>query len=177
MLQECVSVPLQHPEWFQTASLCGQPQRGVLLYGPPGTGKTMVARALAKQCGAHFVHLSPSALLSSTLGKTEKLAKSIFTMGQKLAPCVIFFDEIDSLTGARSEGGSESSSRMKAELLAAWDGVTTDVTKRVTVIGATNLPWVVDDAFLRRLPQRIGVQLPDRAGREAILKAMLAQDR
>jgi SpoVK/Ycf46/Vps4 family AAA+-type ATPase len=126
-----------------------------LLFGPPGTGKTLLAKALATEAGANFISITGSTLTSKWFGDAEKLTKALFSFATKLAPVIIFVDEIDSLLGAR--GGSsehEATRRMRNEFMAAWDGLRSKDSQRILILGATNRPFDLDDAVIRRLPRR-----------------------
>ena len=150
---------------------------GVLLYGPPGCGKTMLVRALAATTGARFLVVSPSCLMRKYVGETNLNVRALFSVARKLAPCVIFVDELDGLFRERGGDDHDVGRDMKTEFLQIWDGVRhhqcSDQSSPVMVIGATNRPFDVDPAFLRRMPRRIFVGLPDTAARQAILHNML----
>ncbi|GAB4850646.1 hypothetical protein Ancab_029957 [Ancistrocladus abbreviatus] len=175
-LNELVILPMRRPELFSHGNLL-RPCRGILLFGPPGTGKTLLAKALATEAGANFVSITGSSLTSKWFGDAEKLTKALFSFASKLAPVIIFVDEIDSLLGAR--GGAfehEATRRMRNEFMAAWDGLRTKDSQRILILGATNRPFDLDDAVIRRLPRRIYVDLPDAENRMKILKIFLAQE-
>uniref|UniRef100_A0A803MNY4 AAA+ ATPase domain-containing protein n=1 Tax=Chenopodium quinoa TaxID=63459 RepID=A0A803MNY4_CHEQI len=175
-LNELVILPMRRPELFSRGNLL-RPCKGILLFGPPGTGKTLLAKALATEAGANFISITGSTLTSKWFGDAEKLTKALFSFASKLAPVIIFVDEVDSLLGAR--GGSfehEATRRMRNEFMAAWDGLRTKDTQRILILGATNRPFDLDDAVIRRLPRRIYVDLPDVENRMKILKIFLAQE-
>uniref|UniRef100_A0A9I9DTQ0 AAA+ ATPase domain-containing protein n=1 Tax=Cucumis melo TaxID=3656 RepID=A0A9I9DTQ0_CUCME len=175
-LNELVILPMRRPELFSRGNLL-RPCKGILLFGPPGTGKTLLAKALATEAGANFISITGSTLTSKWFGDAEKLTKSLFSFASKLAPVIIFVDEVDSLLGAR--GGAfehEATRRMRNEFMAAWDGLRTKDSQRILILGATNRPFDLDDAVIRRLPRRIYVDLPDAANRMKILKIFLAQE-
>ncbi|XP_060191388.1 uncharacterized protein LOC132621225 isoform X3 [Lycium barbarum] len=175
-LNELVILPMRRPELFSRGNLL-RPCKGILLFGPPGTGKTLVAKALATEAGANFISITGSTLTSKWFGDAEKLTKALFSFASKLAPVIIFVDEVDSLLGAR--GGSfehEATRRMRNEFMAAWDGLRSKENQRILILGATNRPFDLDDAVIRRLPRRIYVDLPDAANRLKILKIILSRE-
>ncbi|XP_025884854.2 uncharacterized protein [Solanum lycopersicum] len=175
-LNELVILPMRRPELFSHGNLL-RPCKGILLFGPPGTGKTLVAKALATEAGANFISITGSTLTSKWFGDAEKLTKALFSFASKLSPVIIFVDEVDSLLGAR--GGSfehEATRRMRNEFMAAWDGLRSKENQKILILGATNRPFDLDDAVIRRLPRRIYVDLPDAANRLKILKIILARE-
>jgi ATP-dependent 26S proteasome regulatory subunit len=186
-----VSLPLLHPTAFQQGVLKEHSMTGCLLFGPPGTGKTLVVRALAKEAGCRMLAISPSdvmdmvrtvswssldyawltfAFIRKYVGEGEKLVRSVFSLARRLAPCVVFIDEIDALFGARSSsrdtGGGFVHRGVITEFMQEMDGLKTSNTDNVIVIGATNRPFDLDDAVLRRLPRRLLVDLPGESERE-----------
>ncbi|KXZ51556.1 hypothetical protein GPECTOR_12g519 [Gonium pectorale] len=176
-LREVVMLPLQRPELFTRGTLT-KPTKGVLLFGPPGTGKTMLAKAVASECGANFLYVSLSSVTSKWFGEAEKYIRAVFSLAHKIAPSVIFVDEVDSLLGKRSGGSSEheASRKMKNEFMAHWDGLKTRQKDRVMVLAATNRPMDLDEAVIRRMPRRIMVDLPDAANRAKILKVIMRDE-
>ncbi|OIW08832.1 hypothetical protein TanjilG_16413 [Lupinus angustifolius] len=175
-LNELVILPMRRPELFSRGNLL-RPCKGILLFGPPGTGKTLLAKALATEAGANFISITGSTLTSKWFGDAEKLTKALFSFASKLAPVIIFVDEVDSLLGAR--GGSfehEATRRMRNEFMAAWDGLRSKENQRILILGATNRPFDLDDAVIRRLPRRIYIDLPDAENRMKILRIVLAQE-
>ncbi|PJF18968.1 ATPase family aaa domain-containing protein 1 [Paramicrosporidium saccamoebae] len=146
---------------------------GLLLYGPPGCGKTMIARALAKSSGVRFLSLNLATIMDKWVGETEKYIEALFSLARKIAPVIIFVDEIDALTRKRGAGEREWSSGMKAQLLTFWDGLQSDRTEGVIILGATNRPQDIDEAFLRRMPVQIKIDLPGLEQRAAILRILL----
>jgi len=153
-----------------------QPSRGVLFYGPPGCGKTLLAKAIANECQANFISIKGPELLTMWFGESEANVRDIFDKARSAAPCVLFFDELDSIAKAR--GGSVgdaggAADRVINQILTEMDGMGSK--KNVFIIGATNRPDIIDPAILRpgRLDQLIYIPLPDDGSRKSILKANL----
>ncbi len=172
-MQECIVLPIKNPKIF-TGLLT--PSKGILLFGPPGNGKTMVAKAVASECGEEvtFFNMSAGALTSRYFGDSEKLVRALFEAANERQPSVIFIDEIDSILGARSSGELEVTRRLKTEFLVQFDGVGTRAENRVLVIGATNRPFDLDEAVLRRFTARVFLPLPSVEARANMLRAQLA---
>ncbi|XP_071706182.1 cell division control protein 48 homolog C-like [Rutidosis leptorrhynchoides] len=147
-------------------------ETGFLLYGPPGCGKTLIAKAVANEAGANFIHIKGPELLNKYVGESELAVRTIFSRARTCAPCILFFDEVDALTTKRGKEGGWVVERLLNQLLIELDGA--DHRKGVYVIGATNRPEVMDPALLR--PGRFGkpmyVPMPDADGRGLILKAL-----
>ncbi|GAA0139512.1 hypothetical protein LIER_01040 [Lithospermum erythrorhizon] len=175
-LKELVMLPLQRPELFSKGQLT-KPCKGILLFGPPGTGKTMLAKAVATEAGANFINISMSSITSKWFGEGEKYVKAVFSLASKIAPSVIFVDEVDSMLGRRENPGEhEAMRKMKNEFMVNWDGLRTKDKERVLVLGATNRPFDLDEAVIRRLPRRLMVNLPDASNREKIMRVILGKE-
>ncbi|KAK0588352.1 hypothetical protein LWI29_038480 [Acer saccharum] len=175
-LKELVMLPLQRPELFCKGQLT-KPCKGILLFGPPGTGKTMLAKAVATEAGANFINISMSSITSKWFGEGEKYVKAVFSLASKIAPSVVFVDEVDSMLGRRENPGEhEAMRKMKNEFMVNWDGLRTKDTERVLVLAATNRPFDLDEAVIRRLPRRLMVNLPDSPNRAKILQVILAKE-
>ncbi|KAL1825844.1 uncharacterized protein LOC108214240 isoform X1 [Daucus carota subsp. sativus] len=175
-LKELVMLPLQRPELFCKGQLT-KPCKGILLFGPPGTGKTMLAKAVATEAGANFINISMSAITSKWFGEGEKYVKAVFSLASKISPSVIFVDEVDSMLGRRENPGEhEAMRKMKNEFMVNWDGLRTKDKERVLVLAATNRPFDLDEAVVRRLPRRLMVNLPDATNREKILRVILSKE-
>ncbi|KAA8499688.1 ATPase family AAA domain-containing protein 1-A [Porphyridium purpureum] len=170
-LIDTIILPFVSPTLTQQSPLL-RPAPGVMLYGPPGTGKTMLAKALAKESGARFINISASSLLSKWVGETNHIVTALFSFAQRVQPCLIFIDEMDALFRSRSSGDSEVSRDMKAEFMALWDGLL--LRGSIIVVGATNRPWDIDPAILRRMPRSYFIDLPNAADREVILRKTLS---
>ena len=146
-------------------------KKALLLYGPPGTGKTLLAKAVAKESEANFIQVKGPSLLSMWVGKSEEGVRKVFERARQVAPCVVFFDEIDSLAGKRGlEQGTKVTERVLNQLLAEIDGL--EGLKDVTIIGATNRPDMLDPALLRpgRFDRIILADVPDEESRLEIFK-------
>ena len=174
VLREAVVMPLKFPKLFANKKLL-RPWRGVLLHGPPGTGKTLLAKAVASE-GTTFFNISASTIVSKWRGDSEKLIRVLFELARYHAPSTIFMDELDSVMTRRSTHDEhEASRRMKTELLVQMDGlVQSDA--QVFVLAASNFPFDLDPALLRRLEKRILVPLPEEDDRAEMFRSMLTPD-
>jgi transitional endoplasmic reticulum ATPase len=165
--------PIDHPDKFEKFGM--KPGKGVLFYGPPGCGKTLMAKAVANECSANFVSIKGPELLTMWFGESEANVREVFDKARAAAPCVLFFDELDSIGTQR--GGSMGDAggagdRVMNQLLTEMDGV--GGKKNLFIVGATNRPEILDEALLRpgRLDQLIYIPLPDKPARTSILKAL-----
>jgi spastin len=152
ILKEIIVLPSLRPDLFRGLRA---PPRGLLLFGPSGVGKTMIAKAIATESKCTFFSISASSLTSKYVGESEKLVRTLFSIANEKQPSVVFIDEIDSILNKRSDNENESSKRLKTEFLVQFDGVGSDNSSKVLIIGATNRPDDLDSAVLRRLPKRI----------------------
>lgn len=174
-LKTLTCLSLTRPEAFTYGILRRDRIPGILLYGPPGTGKTLLAKAVAKESGATVLEVTAADLNNMYVGEGEKNVKALFTLAKKLSPCVIFIDEVDSMFGSRESSRQRASHReMINQFLREWDGIN-DFSGFIMV--ATNRPYDLDDAILRRLPRRLLIDLPLEKDREAILKIHLKDER
>ncbi|KAF5736287.1 cell division cycle protein 48 [Tripterygium wilfordii] len=173
-VQETVSYPVEHPEKFEKFGM--SPSRGVLFYGPPGCGKTLMAKAIANECQANFISIKGPELLTMWFGESESNVRDVFDKARQSSPCVLFFDELDSIAIQRGSSVGDAggaADRVLNQLLTEMDGLSAK--KTVFVIGATNRPDILDPALLRpgRLDQLIYIPLPDERSRVQIFKSCL----
>jgi len=165
---------VEHPEKFEKFGM--SPSKGVLFYGPPGCGKTLMAKAVANECQANFISVKGPELLTMWFGESEANVRDVFEKARQAAPCVLFFDELDSIAqqrgGSHGDGGG-AADRVMNQLLTEMDGV--GAKKNVFIIGATNRPDIIDTALMRpgRLDQLIYIPMPDFESRLGILRATL----
>lgn len=169
-LKEAVILPIRFPHLFTGKRI---PWKGILLFGPPGTGKSYLAKAVATEANnSTFFSVSSSDLVSKWLGESEKLVKNLFELARQHKPSIIFIDEVDSLCSSRSDNESESARRIKTEFLVQMQGVGND-NDGILVLGATNIPWVLDAAIRRRFEKRIYIPLPEEHARLVMFKLHL----
>ncbi|MFW5902578.1 MAG: CDC48 family AAA ATPase [archaeon] len=168
-IKELIEWPIKYPEKFRELGI--ETPKGIFLYGPPGTGKTMLAKAVANETEANFILINGPELLNKYVGESEKSVREIFQKARQSAPCIIFFDEIDSIAPKRGKyQGSHVTESVVNQLLTEIDGL--EELKDVMIIGATNRPDIVDPALLRpgRFNKMIETQAPDEEARKKILK-------
>jgi transitional endoplasmic reticulum ATPase len=173
-LREAVEAPLIYPDAFARLGL--RRSTGILLYGPPGTGKTMLAKALANECGANFIPVNGPEIFSMWLGESEQTIRNVFQMARQVQPTVILFDQIDAIAARRrGEAANATTERVVNQLLAEMDGLRPS--SQVIVVAATNRRDLLDPALLRpgRLGLEIYVGLPDQPERFEIVKALLSK--
>ncbi|CAB3370708.1 Hypothetical predicted protein [Cloeon dipterum] len=171
-LKEAVILPIKFPHLFTGKRI---PWKGILLFGPPGTGKSYLAKAVATEANnSTFFSISSSDLVSKWLGESEKLVRSLFEMAREHKPSIVFIDEIDSLCSSRSDNESESARRIKTEFLVQMQGVGSN-NEGILVLGATNIPWVLDAAIRRRFEKRIYIPLPEEHARAIMFKINIAK--
>ena len=173
-LQEMILYPIEHPEKFHKFGM--QPSKGVLFYGPPGCGKTLLAKAVAHECSSNFISIKGPELLTMWFGESEANVREVFDKARGASPCVLFFDELDSVGTARGSGGGDAGGagdRVLNQLLTEMDGVGSK--KNLFFIGATNRPDILDEALIRpgRLDQLIYIPLPDKGSRINVFKAVV----
>lgn len=149
---------------------------GILLYGPPGCGKTLLARATAGECGAKFFNVSITDVLDMYIGESERKLHAIFEQARRLAPAVVFFDEVEAIGGKRQHAREATSAKLVSQFLTELDGFAQN-NRNVLVLGATNVPWAVDPAFRRpgRFDRVLFVPPPDATARRRILELQLAE--
>jgi len=168
LVREMVELPLRYAEAFERLGI--EAPKGVLLYGPPGTGKTLIARAIASETKLHFIRVNGPEIIHKFYGESEAKLREIFEEASRKAPSIIFIDEIDAIAPKRAEVLGEVEKRVVAQLLALMDGMVSR--GHVIVIGATNIPEMIDPALRRpgRFDREIVLPIPNAEGRQAILR-------
>ena len=174
ILKEIIIIPNLRPDLFTGLRA---PPRGLLLFGPPGTGKTMIAKAVATECKCTFFSISASSLTSKYLGESEKLVRALFQLAYEMQPSVVFIDEIESILSKRKEGENDAMKRLKTEFLIQFDGVGSSEENRVLIIGATNRPFDLDPAVIRRLPKRVYVGPFNDEEKKGFIKKIISQNK
>ncbi len=166
-IREMVELPMKHPEIFKRLGI--DPPRGLILHGPPGTGKTLIAKAVAGESEANFVHINGPEIMSKFYGESEQKLRKIFEEAEENAPSIIFIDELDAIAPKREDVQGEVERRVVAQLLATMDGL--KVRGQVIVIGATNRINALDPALRRpgRFDREIEIGVPDETGRLEVL--------
>ncbi|KJS18188.1 MAG: ATPase AAA [Peptococcaceae bacterium BRH_c4b] len=164
LLKQFIEWPLKYTELFAWAG--AKMPRGILLYGPPGTGKTLLARAVANEANANFIAIKGPQLMSKWVGESERQIRKLFTRARQVAPCIIFFDEIDALAPVRGYGGGAAGEKVVSQLLTEMDGI--EGLHNVVVMAATNRIDTIDPALLRsgRFEVKLGLSMPDRQARQ-----------
>lgn len=167
-IREIVELPLKYPNVFKKLGI--EPPKGILLYGPPGTGKTLIARAVASETKAYFVHVNGPEIMNKFYGESEAKLREIFKEAKSRSPSIIFLDELDSIAPRREDVHGEVEKRVVAQLLALMDGL--ESRGQVVVIGATNIPDSLDPALRRagRFDREIAIMPPNKEGRLKILQ-------
>jgi len=166
-LKSMTTLSLMRPDAFEYGVLANDRLTGLLLYGPPGTGKTLLAKAVAKESGATVLEVSGAQIYEKYVGEGEKMVRGVFSLAKKLSPCVVFIDEADAIFGSRGGSGNRNTHReIINQFLREWDGMDNN---SVFMMVASNRPFDLDDAVLRRLPRRLLVDLPIAKDRESIL--------
>jgi len=167
-IREMIEVPMRYPQVFKKLGV--SPPKGVLLRGPPGTGKTLLAKAVASETEAHFLHLAGPEIMSKWYGQSEENLRNMFKDAQENAPSIIFIDEIDAIAPAREEVSGEVEKRVVSQLLTLMDGL--EARGEVVVIAATNRPEAIDPALRRpgRFDREVQIGIPNRKGRKEILQ-------
>ena len=164
-VREIVELPLKHSRIFERLGILAP--KGVLLYGPPGTGKTLLARAVAAESRVHFIHLNGPEIMRKFYGESEAKLREVFEEAARRAPAILFIDEIDAVAPKRAEVAGEVEKRVVAQLLSLMDGFVSR--GQVIVIGATNIPEVLDPALggPGRFDREIEIGVPEHAGAAA----------
>jgi transitional endoplasmic reticulum ATPase len=165
-LKQIIEWPLMYAELFERANTA--PPKGVLLTGPSGTGKTLIAKAVAHECGVNFISVKGPELLSKWVGDSEHRIRDVFKIARLSSPCIIFFDELEAIAGKRGSGEANVTERVISQMLTEMDGI--EELRGVVILGATNRPDMLDPALLRagRFEVRLDLPVPDKSTRRSI---------
>lgn len=181
LIKECIMEPIQSKGLLKridgdkelSANLKHySPTSGLLLYGPPGTGKTALVKALSVEINIPFLHIEISSIMDKYLGESNKYVSAIFSLARKLAPVIVFIDEVDALLGIRMDAHHEMSNQVKSQFLSEWDGLDSG-NHEIILVGATNRPYSIDPAVLRRFTTKVQIPMPVEAQLEEIFKIKL----
>lgn len=175
-LERVTKLSLERKKAFNHGVLQGNRVTGAVLWGPPGTGKTLLTKGLARQSGCNMLSISTAELWQKCHGEDEKVIKGLFTFAKKLHPCIIFLDEADAMLGTRKAGEKRHIRSMINQFLMSWDGLSSDKDSAFVLL-ATNRPFDLDPAVLRRAPVHIEIGLPNLAMRRGILGLLLRAER
>ncbi|KAK3385638.1 P-loop containing nucleoside triphosphate hydrolase protein [Podospora didyma] len=179
VLESNLYMSILRPDEFDYGVLKNNRVTGGMLFGPPGTGKTLLAQAVAKRCQLNMLCISPGNIFGSKWGDDERAIRAVFGLARKKHPCLMFIDEADGILGRRQENDQKYVRTMLSEFLREWDGAATDENRRRNpfVLLATNMPWDIDAAAVRRAPMRILIDVPTRDERIGILKILLKEEK
>ncbi len=176
-LESSTYLSLARRDQFDFGVLKHHRMTGGILFGPPGTGKTLVAQAVAKKSGFRMLSISSGDIFQKHWGEDEKMIRAAFALARRLHPCILFIDEADGLFGVRRDDDKRHARSMLSEVLREWDGVSPEGKRNNPfVLLATNLPWDIDPAVLRRAPVRIMMSMPSQDHRKEILKILLGNE-
>lgn len=167
-----VIFPMKNRHLFKDSELT-RPPKGILLHGPPGCGKTLIAKATAKEADVRFINLDVSNLTDKWYGESSKLTTALFSLAEKIQPCIIFIDEIDSLLRSRTSNDHEATAQLKAIFMSKWDGLSTNKDCDIIIMGATNRADEIDVAIRRRMPKVFFISLPNKEQRMETIKLIL----
>ncbi|RSM05283.1 hypothetical protein CDV31_009681 [Fusarium ambrosium] len=171
-LERVTKLSLKRKIAFDHGVLKGNRVTGAILWGPPGTGKSLLAKGLARESGCNMIAISTAELWQKCHGEDEKVIKALFSMGRKLHPCIIFVDEADAMLGARKAGEKRHLRSMLNQFLLDWDGLMSGAESPFVLL-ATNRPFDLDPAVLRRAPVQIQIGIPTQGERQGILGLLL----
>lgn len=174
-LEHVTRMSLLRPKAFSKGVLSGNKVTGAVLYGPPGTGKSLLAKNLARNSGFNMILASTAELWQKCHGEDEKVIRALFSMGRKMHPCIIFIDEADALLGNRKAGEKRHIRAMLNQFLMEWDGLNNSKHSPFLLL-ATNRPFDLDPAVLRRAPVRIHLDIPTPKQRHGILSLLLRDE-